>query len=36
MTLGVTVRVRPRVSVRVGIAFVLTLVSGLGIHLGLR
>jgi len=36
VTLGVTFRVRPRVSARVGIAFVLTLMSGSGIHLGLR
>jgi len=34
VTLGITVRVR--VSVRAGIAFVLRLVSGSGIHLGLR
>jgi len=33
---GGTVRVMPRVSVRVGTAFVLTLVSGSGIHSGLR
>jgi len=32
----VRVRVRDRVSVRVGTAFVLTLVPGSGMHLGLR
>ena len=36
MTPGVMVRVMSRVSVRVGTAFVLTLVSGSGILLGLR